>query len=183
MDAGSSSAPKSSNGAEGADRDCRPDSAARGVTSASGLVTSLSSTMSLTIFSCVLKAGFDPLYSPQLRFEGSNESGSGVGYKRFDDLAPVPVSSPSRVGLDTAIQCSMPAVSYMPHFACWLCLSGRYIGCSFARKQFRIISNQGGCPGPKIPHSAGAKNLNLRNPPLLDHHDQYWACSRQLIQS
>lgn len=124
MDAGLSSAPKSSNGAEGADRDCRPDSAARGVASASGLVTSLSSTMSLTIFSFVLGADFDPLYSPQLRFEGGNESRSGVGYKRFDDLAPILVSSPSRVELDTEIQCSIPAVSYMPHVACWLFLNG-----------------------------------------------------------
>jgi hypothetical protein len=70
MDGLFTGAPKSSDGAEGADRDGRPDNAARGVASASGLVTSLLSTISLTIFDFMLVDGSESLYSLRLRFEG-----------------------------------------------------------------------------------------------------------------
>lgn len=112
MDAEFADALRSREGADGADRDTRPDSAARGVASASELVVSLSTTMSLKV---------SVLYFLRWRFEGRNDAGSGVEYKRFDALAPVAIfAAPpsSHVGLDTAIQCSMPAVLYMLHLVC-----------------------------------------------------------------
>jgi hypothetical protein len=56
------------------------------------------------------------LYSPQRRFGEKNDSGSGVGYGRFDALLRVlgSAKSTSQVKLDALIQSSMAAaVSYM----------------------------------------------------------------------
>lgn len=94
--------PKSGRCAEGADRDGRPGSAARGVASASGPVTSPSlAVMLCEIPTLLLNSGLDPdsLQASRRRLGRMDDSGSGVGYGRFCALPKLPgfSGSPSQV--------------------------------------------------------------------------------------
>ena len=101
--------PKSGRCAEGADRDGRPGSAARGVASASGPVASASGPVtspSLAVMLCeistlLLISGLDPdsIQASRRRLGRMDDSGSGVGYGRFCALPKLPgfSGSPSQV--------------------------------------------------------------------------------------